>query len=274
MVFVLFLVALLLSCLAGVQYLKHSDFVNGIGFRHDLYAGETGGINDQEIRTVFTVVSKDRPEQYGNRASGTFVCPNHLAGYLEIIFPLALVVCLYARFVMGVRLFIGYSFFVMIMAWILTFSRGGWLAGTSALGFFFVTLFVRDNNNKNHFKPILFIVTLLVGLAIIASIVKPIQQRVLSMTPTSDESVGTRLDIWVDAIKMIKEKPVFGYGPGAFVWHYPKYKHYSLRRKITYTHNDYLNLLVDYGMVGFSIVLAFFLMHLARMKRTWIMGWY
>ncbi len=267
MLFGLFIVALLLSCLAGVQYLKHSDYVKGVGLKQELYQGKTGGVNDQEIRSFLTVISKESPEQYDDRASGTFVCPNHLAGYLEMIFPLALVVCLYARFVMGVRLFIGYSFLVMLMAWVLTFSRGGWLAGASALGFFFVMLFFRDDNSKNNFKPVFFIVTLLVGLAIITSFVKPIQERVLSIKPTGDASIGTRLDIWVDAINMIKEKPVLGFGPGAFVWRYPQYKNHPVRRRITYTHNDYLNLLVDYGVVGFAIVLAFFLMQFARIKR-------
>ncbi len=267
MVFVLFLVGLFLSCLAGIQYLKHSDSIKGVEIDNELYIGPTGGINDQEIRSFFNIIDRDQPKQYKDRASGTFVCPNHLAGYLGMIFPLALLVCLYARFVTGVRLFIGYSFLVMLMAWMLTFSRGGWLAGLSAFVFFFVMLFVRDNDGKSSFKPVFFIITLLIGLAVIASFVKPIQQRVLSMKPTGDSSITTRIGIWGDSIKMIEEKPVFGFGAGAFVWHYPKYKRDSFHCKITYTHNDYLHLLVDYGVVGFLIVLLFFIMHFARISR-------
>ena len=36
------------------------------------------------------VLNADRPAQYHGRASGTFICPNHLAGFLEIVLGLLL----------------------------------------------------------------------------------------------------------------------------------------------------------------------------------------
>ena len=49
-----------------------------------------------------------RPEVYRQRGSGTFICPNHLAGYLELALPLGLAYTLTGRFTHLAKIFLGY----------------------------------------------------------------------------------------------------------------------------------------------------------------------
>jgi hypothetical protein len=50
----------------------------------------------------------NRPVQYLSRGSGTFVNPNHLAGFLEMILPLTIAFTLLGRFKHVSKIFLGY----------------------------------------------------------------------------------------------------------------------------------------------------------------------
>lgn len=270
--FILIIGALVLASVGSIQYFKHIDTVEGIGLRSQMkLVDETTGQPmtieqvSEDAYTVFGQVTEEKPEQYQNRASGTFVCPNHLAGFLEMVFPIALALCLFSRLVMGARLFIGYASVVVIFGWVLTFSRGGWLAGAAGLiALFIAALFRDDTRNKNWLIPFVVIV---IVLSMAALFIKPIKERVLTIRPGADSSIATRVTIWKQTIPMIEQQPVFGYGPASFAWRYPPFRDDTMRNKVTYTHNDYLNLLVDYGAVGFVIVALFFIFLLSRITR-------
>ena len=50
-----------------------------------------------------------------------------------MIFPIGIALCLFSRLSMGIRLLLGYASIVTMVGWVLTFSRGGWLAGAAGL---------------------------------------------------------------------------------------------------------------------------------------------
>jgi len=154
----------------------------------------------------------------------------------------------------------------MLGGWILSFSRGGWISGIVSLIVLFFAGAIRSEN-KGQSAWILPFVMITISLVLLGVFVRPIQKRLLTIKPTGDASTHTRVKIWSDSMLMIKEKPVLGYGPAAFLWHYPPFKHDGLIAKVTYTHNDYLNTLVDYGTVGLSIIVLFFLYLLAQFKK-------
>ena len=79
-----------------------------------------------------------KPSQYGNRATGTYFCPNHLAGFLEMMLPLGLAYLFAGRLNATFKVFLGYACLVISVGIGLTLSRGGVLAtGVSVLLFLF-----------------------------------------------------------------------------------------------------------------------------------------
>ncbi len=68
------------------------------------------------------------------RASGPFVNPDHFANYLSLIFPLALGCALFRTFMVprsqqyGLRIFCGFTTFLIFTGILLSLSRGGWVS--------------------------------------------------------------------------------------------------------------------------------------------------
>src|SRR6185369_10218160 len=73
-----------------------------------------------------------------------------------------------------------------------------------------------------------------------------------------DASIGGRIQLFAGTLKLIADRPVFGSGLGSWEWVYRKYKHPSIQDHPEHTHNEFLNLASDYGLIGFLLLLAFF----------------
>jgi O-antigen ligase len=72
--------------------------------------------------------------------------------------------------------------------------------------------------------------------------------------------------IWRDTWAMIRAHPITGAGIGAFETVYPMYAHNNGRAIVAQSHNDYLQVVADCGLVG-AILLVFFLALLYRSAR-------
>ncbi len=73
----------------------------------------------------------------------------------------------------------------------------------------------------------------------------------------NDVSNLERINRWVSAINMVKEKPVFGFGPGTYSFTYAPYQEPDFKTYISTTfgdqghaHSEYLNLLSESGWIG------------------------
>ena len=74
-----------------------------------------------------------RPEQYRGRGSGTFINPNHFAGYLGMLLPLCLASVLTGRISQPMRILMGYSALLLLGGVAVSMSRGGWISTSLAL---------------------------------------------------------------------------------------------------------------------------------------------
>ena len=66
-----------------------------------------------------------------------------------------------------------------------------------------------------------------------------------------------RVQLARDALRIARDHPFFGTGPGTFVFVHPHYQDDAFGFKAELTHDDYLNCLDDYGLVGFAIAMFF-----------------
>ncbi|OYU94747.1 MAG: hypothetical protein CFE21_13735 [Bacteroidetes bacterium B1(2017)] len=78
----------------------------------------------------------------------------------------------------------------------------------------------------------------------------------------NDVSNLERVNRWAAAINMVKEKPVFGFGPGAYSFTYAPYQDPEFKTPITtafgdqgHAHSEYLNPLAETGWIGMGTFL-------------------
>jgi O-antigen ligase len=67
---------------------------------------------------------------------------------------------------------------------------------------------------------------------------------------------GSRIDLWRDMLPMVPRFPVFGDGWNAFATAFPWYQTVWKTDWIGEAHNDYLQVLIDGGVVGAALVAA------------------
>jgi O-antigen ligase len=195
-----------------------------------------------------------RPAQYVGRGSGTYICPNHLAGYLELAIPLGLSQLFMGRLGHTGRMLLGYAVLTMVAGLGSTVSRGGWLAtAVGLLGFFAVFIFSRGR----RIPAILLLgVILLAGIGFIST--TNLAQRRIEMATAKTSGDDARVHIWRAANEIWSTAPWIGIGPGQFDSQFRAHRPPLLQARAVYVHNDYLNTLVDWGVLGFVIVAAFF----------------
>jgi O-antigen ligase len=91
-----------------------------------------------------------------------------------------------------------------------------------------------------------------------------------------DLSPGIRLDITKDSLRMFSHRPVWGWGLGTFPTVYPSYRSFYTNLFVNEAHNDYAQLLVETGLLGFGLML-WFLVRLYRYglptSRRWEFQW-
>jgi O-antigen ligase len=203
---------------------------------------------------------------YGSRASGFYVCPNHLAGLLEVVGIFGLAIACWSRWPLWSKLFVGCSALVCYAGIVLTGSRGGFLsAGASLIVFGFLslgTLRAAGARSLVRIGGTGFVVTLLAVLALVWVFQKSdfLVDRVRSVRVQEQ----FRMDLWQAALKQWKLSPAIGTGSGTYLFYGRKFRNERVQSDPIYTHNDYLQLLSEYGAIGLITFVAFLLAHCAR----------
>ncbi len=193
-----------------------------------------------------------KPIQYGQRGSGTFICPNHLAGYLELLLPIALSYVFLSKVKPVFRVFYGYTAVVLLGGIATSVSRAGWLS-TGIMLLFLVGFLFRYQ--KFRVVSLVTLVVIFLAGAYFYSKADYVQKRFLKMnTPGQAEAISVRPMIWNSAKRMWGDHLWFGVGPGHFDVYWQPYRHPAVQARPFWVHNDYLNVLADWGIVGGSLL--------------------
>ena len=201
--------------------------------------------------------------------ASTFVNHNHFAAYLEILLPLSSALAVAAPLGPFRRLLVIFSSVVMATGLLLTDSRGGWLSIVSAfaLGLGWWLLRKREKKIAWNWVGVGLAAFLLAGAGFLI-VQPPVLDRAATLLQVSnDVSFQTRLVIWKSTLPLLKENPLLGHGLDSFVFAFPRFRAPGLYRLIDFAHNEYLQIMVELGLVGLVLVVLSSLLVGQRMMR-------
>jgi O-antigen ligase len=203
---------------------------------------------------------------YEKRGTGTFISPNNLAGFLEMVLPLGLATLLVSRATAVLKIFVAYASLVILGGIAVSLSRGGWVATAAAmLGLFSVLLL-----HRRYRLPAALLLIALVGVGIwFVPKAGFIKARIQQTTAHNRLQDSARFDLWEPAIRLWEENPWWGIGPNHYNFRYRAYRLQSEQGQPDRAHNDYLNTLADWGIAGAALVLGAVILLYAGVWKTW-----
>jgi len=157
------------------------------------------------------------------------------------------------------------AFLIVLLALVLSYSRAAWLSIMVTMGVWVILLL------KIRFKP-LFII-FLAAVAIILVFQNQILMKLENNSKQSSANLAThissmsnittdasnleRINRWSCAIRMFEDRPVFGFGPGTYMFQYAPYQLNEDRTIISTNagdggnaHSEYLGPLSESGVLG------------------------
>jgi len=196
------------------------------------------------------------PLEQGGLIYGPYVNHNHYAGLMEMLTPFPLVLAL-SRHTEGNRKLVVAGIAALMAGTIfLSGSRGGMLAfGAQVL---VLTVLLRKRGDWKQPVALGVFLAVMIGFLIWLG-GNELTRRLASIQSEARQELtgGVRMTIDRDCLRMLWEKPILGWGLGTFPVVYPRFRSFYTSFFVNEAHNDYLQLLVEAGIVGFGIAVWF-----------------
>jgi O-antigen ligase len=201
---------------------------------------------------------------YGRRASGFYVCPNHLAGLLEVLAVFALSIVYWSRWPVWAKLLAAYAVGVNYLGVALTGSRGGYLSTVASLLVFMALslLLLRKAPSGVFWRMGGSGVVLFVLISLTAAFLIKKSDYLSGRAQNVFETTNMRVGMWKAALQQWKLEPILGTGSGTYLFYGRQFRTEQVQADPVYVHNDYLHLLAEYGLVGGALFLVFLASHL------------
>ncbi|MGA7564459.1 MAG: O-antigen ligase family protein [Terriglobales bacterium] len=188
------------------------------------------------------------PEFHGS-IYGSYVNHDHYAGLMEMLVPVPFVLSMGDLLRGGKRAMVGSCAVLMGGTIFLSGSRGGMLAFVLEM-VLFAALTLGKRGRRRIALGSMAVCVLTLALLIFLG-----KGQVLGRL--GDLSPGIRLNITKDSLRMFSKRPVWGWGLGTFPTVYPSYRSFYTNLFVNEAHNDYAQLLVETGLLGFGLMLWF-----------------
>ncbi len=205
---------------------------------------------------------------------GSFANHNHFAGYLELLIGLPVALVIAGGIRREERVFYGFVASIMGMMIIFSLSRGGWFSLFVEL--MFITILSRRLSGKTKANKtgssafwrgtsmVAVILAIIIGSWWIGA--DPVLNRISANN--QDNLSNSRVWIWKDSWRVFTAYPILGAGIGSFQTVYPHQSAYDgYQGFVAQSHNDYLQVLADSGMIGGALALWFILLVLRDVWR-------
>ncbi len=218
---------------------------------------------------------------------GPYINKNHFAGYMEMTAPIALSYCLYllskvkkatdAQGSSKVKTLLMYldnkkissvslamtGVLIITGALFMTFSRGAIIGYILSMMLFI--LLSRSRRSLRKKTGFLVLIGAIVGLAAIASGWSMLQERF----ELAAQHGTTRIDTWHDSISLLKDYSFVGTGFGTFDRIYPLYQSKYPHLYFEHPENEYLEILVETGIVGFAAFWGLVIVYFSSVLKRW-----
>jgi O-antigen ligase len=201
-------------------------------------------------------------------ATGSYVNRNHYAGLLEMSLPFALMGGFFVlnrnrdRFQTPARpTILACLFFaaaaLMLVSVINSQSRMGFISVLASLlvtGVVAVSSHFSEAAAWRRWLPVIAVGTIVV----LAFIFLPTDQligRFATMATTQEPSEDTRREIWRETLPLVRAYPIAGCGLGAYESCFLPYKKVAPVYTVDFAHNDYLQVMSEFGIPAFAMIL-------------------
>ena len=190
-----------------------------------------------------------RSPQVGAEFFGPYFNRNHYAGMMEMLTPFALVLS-FSGLIHGCqRVLAAFATVVMAASVVLSLSRGGVVSLLSELFLFFWIISAFESRSLVRAWVLLLAASVLVFVAFTGS---PGMWNHLQ-----DVRETFRPELLRDSLRMLARKPILGWGFGTFPTIYPSFRSFYTTLFVNAAHDDYLQVLVETGTIGFTFVVWF-----------------
>jgi len=182
---------------------------------------------------------------------GPFVNRNHFAGFTGMLIPLTLGVA-FTRQRRERQALFGFFAVIMSVALFLSLSRAGILSFFAGIMVFFVFLLWQRLREKKLRALVLFLCILSLYLLFLG--IDPVVDRFYQTDIGSEE----RFTVWAATIRAFQDFPVTGTGLGTYMHVFPLYSSDTSLQLYDHAHNDYLEFLLETGIIGGLLLCIFF----------------
>jgi O-antigen ligase len=206
--------------------------------------------------------------RYHGSIYGSYVNHNHYAGLMEMLIPVPLCLSMGHLFKGGKRAMIAFAVVLMASTVFLAKSRGGMIAFLLQLAMLAALTLWQKRDRRIAIGLLTVCVSVLSFLFFIG------RGQVLGRL--GDLDPGIRFKMTTDCLRMFLHHPIAGSGLGTFPTVYPRDRTFFTTLFINQAHNDYAQLLVETGLLGFLLMLWFLVRLYQRAtptSRRWEFKW-
>lgn len=200
---------------------------------------------------------------------GSFVNQHHFAAFMEMTIGLGLGIALGGGARRSMLPLLGTGLVLMLVAVVLTGSRGGILSlGAVVITAFAAAYFAqgvtaaKQGGPRSHRGLLIGLagtsaVAILLLVLVIALGGADNLLRGIGFGTASEDPTSGRFHFWSVAIEIFRANPLIGAGLDAFGNAFPLFDSRNGMFRVEQAHNDYLQMLADGGLIGFAITAAF-----------------
>ena len=207
-----------------------------------------------------------RVPQTGGSVFGPYVNRDHYAGLMEMLCPMPILLSLGALLRGTKRILVGFAGVVMAGSILLSQSRAG---AVSFLVEMALLMLLLGSQRRTRAAAIGAVCLIVIAFAAWFGSGE-IWHRFSNLQD------WMRLAIFKDGLRMFWRRPILGWGLGTFTTVYPQFRSFYTTLFVNAAHNDYIQALVETGIVGFAAILWFLitlyregLCNLTSWSRSW-----